>query len=51
MKLDIALPTMEKALGSRDRAEWLKASFLDYLRRDDSLTYSVVFTVTGVKPD
>lgn len=50
LKLDIALPAMAKALNSRIEAEALRDAFLAYLRRDDTLTYSVVFTVVGTKP-
>lgn len=50
LKLDIALPLAAQALGSMEAARALKIRFLDYLRRDDSLTYSVVFTVVGTKP-
>jgi SAM-dependent methyltransferase len=49
LKLDIALPIMEHALDGREAAEQLKQRFLDYLRRDDTMTYSTVFTVTGTK--
>ncbi len=49
LKLDIALPAMAMALGDENKAHDLKAQFLDHLRRDDTLTYSVVFTVTGTK--
>jgi SAM-dependent methyltransferase len=50
MKLDIALPAAAKALGGMTEAASLKASFLNYLQREDTLTYSVLFTVTGRKP-
>lgn len=50
LKLDIALPTVAKALGSEQRAQSLKSRFMNHLRREDTLTYSVVFTVTGTKP-
>jgi SAM-dependent methyltransferase len=46
-KLDIALPTATKSLGSLDAARRLKQRFLDYLHREDTLTYSTVFTVVG----
>lgn len=48
-KLDIALPAVAKVLGSVTAAEGLKARFLNYLQREDTLTYSVLFTVTGQK--
>jgi SAM-dependent methyltransferase len=51
-KLEIALPRIAEALGSRDEAAALKAAFLEYLRREDTLTHSVAFTVCGRKrPD
>jgi SAM-dependent methyltransferase len=50
MKLDIALPAAAKALGGIAAAESLKSRFLNYLQREDTLTYSVLFTVTGQKP-
>lgn len=49
MKLDIALPAAAKALGGRAAAEDLKTRFLQYLCREDTLTYSVLFTVFGRK--
>lgn len=50
LKLDIALPAIARAIG-REAAEGLKSAFLAYLLREDTLTYSVVFTVTGVVPE
>jgi len=49
LKLDIALPTAARVLGGQDAAVALKGRFLHYLRRDDTLTYSVIFTVVGKK--
>jgi ubiquinone/menaquinone biosynthesis C-methylase UbiE len=49
-KLDIAMPSAARVLGGEDAANSLKARFIDYLKRDDTLTYSVVFTVVGTKP-
>jgi ubiquinone/menaquinone biosynthesis C-methylase UbiE len=49
-KLDIVLPAAAKILGSETAARALKRRFLEYLRRDDTLTYSVAFTVVGQKP-
>jgi ubiquinone/menaquinone biosynthesis C-methylase UbiE len=49
MKLDIAMPAAAIALGSESAAQSLKKKFLDYLRREDTLTYSIVFTVNGSK--
>jgi SAM-dependent methyltransferase len=48
-KLDIAMPIAAKLLGSGEAAQSLKSRFLEYLLRDDSLTYSVIFTVIGNK--
>jgi ubiquinone/menaquinone biosynthesis C-methylase UbiE len=49
-KLDIVLPAATKILGSEVEALALKRRFLEFLKRDDSLTYSVAFTVVGQKP-
>jgi ubiquinone/menaquinone biosynthesis C-methylase UbiE len=49
-KLDIVLPAAAKILGSEVEALALKRRFLEFLQRDDSLTYSVAFTVVGQKP-
>lgn len=49
LKLDIAKAQMAKALGSKAEAEEQIQRFLEYLCRPDTLTYSVQFTVTGVK--
>jgi ubiquinone/menaquinone biosynthesis C-methylase UbiE len=48
-KLDIVLPVAADILGSAEEAMSLKERFLEYLRRDDTLTYSVVFTAVGTK--
>ncbi len=48
-KLEIAMPAAANALGSLAEAELLKERFLAYFDREDSLTYSVVFTVVGTK--
>jgi SAM-dependent methyltransferase len=50
LKLDIALPMMAKALGSQKRAAQLKADLLDYFRKEETLSYSVMFTIVGSKP-
>ncbi len=50
LKLDIAFPAIVTALGSVEAAESLRNRFLEHLRNPETLTYSVVFTVTGVKP-
>jgi SAM-dependent methyltransferase len=49
-KLEIARPQLKSILGSDDAALAFSAHFLEYLRRPDTLTYSCLFTVTGVKP-
>ena len=49
LKLDIARPAAVRALGSEVAAVNLVSRFLEYLHRDDTLTYSTVFTVTGMK--
>lgn len=49
LKLDIALPVITQAMGSLELAHHVKQRFLDYLLREDTLTYSMVFTVTGRK--
>jgi hypothetical protein len=41
---------MATALGSGYEADEEIRRFLNYLRRQDTLTYSNVFTVTGEKP-
>lgn len=50
LKLEIAKPRMQDALGSAYEAEEEARRFLSYLRRPDTLTYSNVFTVVGEKP-
>lgn len=49
LKLDIAIPTIASALGSLSSAMAFKERFIGYLRRGDTLTYSVLFTVSGKK--
>jgi hypothetical protein len=49
LKLEIAKPRMQDALGSAYEAEEEVRRFLSYLRRPDTLTYSNVFTVVGEK--
>jgi NADPH:quinone reductase-like Zn-dependent oxidoreductase/SAM-dependent methyltransferase len=51
LKLDIVRPAAAKILGSDAEAATLKTRYLNYLRRTDTLTYSTVFTVSGVKPE
>lgn len=48
-KLDIAARAGRQVLGKETYAR-LKQRFLDYLQREDTLTYSVAFTVVGRKP-
>ena len=43
-KLEIALPQITAALGNTEKAKDLKAAFISYLLREDSLTYSVLFS-------
>lgn len=50
LKLDIALPVITTAFGGDRAAYQFKQRFLDYLRRDDTLSYSILFTVTGQIP-
>lgn len=50
LKLEIAKPRMQQALGSGYEADEEVRRFLSYLRRPDTLTYSNVFTVAGEKP-
>lgn len=50
LKLEIAKPRMQEALGSGYEAEEEVRRFLSYLRRPDTLTYSTAFTVVGEKP-
>jgi SAM-dependent methyltransferase len=47
-KLAIAEPIISQACGA-DRARELIAGFLDYLQDDNTLTFSMLFTVTGQK--
>jgi ubiquinone/menaquinone biosynthesis C-methylase UbiE len=50
LKLEIALPKIAEILGGERAAREQAQRFLEYLRRRDTLTYSNVFTVTGLKP-
>jgi ubiquinone/menaquinone biosynthesis C-methylase UbiE len=50
LKLEIAVPLIARILGDERAAREQAQRFLEYLRRPDTLTYSNVFTVTGVKP-
>jgi SAM-dependent methyltransferase len=50
LKFDIARPQMARILGSEEEAKKQIEKYLQYLRRPDTITYSIVFTVTGEKP-
>lgn len=50
LKLAIALPLIEAALGSRSHAEDFTLRYLEQLDGEASLTYSVQFTVVGQVP-
>jgi hypothetical protein len=50
LKLQIAVPQIARILGDEQAARVQVQRFLEYLRRPDTLTYSNVFTVSGVKP-
>ena len=49
LKLDIALPRAANIFGEQE-AQALKKRFLEYLRDENTLTYSVLFTVIGQTP-
>jgi SAM-dependent methyltransferase len=49
-KFAIVLPVAADVLGGEPAALALRDRFLNYLQREDSLTYSVIFTVEGTKP-
>lgn len=49
LKLDIAFPQIAQVLGQQGAKKQVD-SFLEYLQRPDTLTYSTVFTVVGEKP-
>ena len=50
LKLEIAVPRIARILGDERAAREQAQRFLEYLLRPDTLTYSNVFTVTGIKP-
>jgi len=50
LKLDVARPAITRALGSADRARRAIDAFLRFLDQENTLTYSVAFTVTGRVP-
>ena len=49
LKLDIALPEIIKALGSKDKATQFKNDYMNYLKDESTLTFSNLFTLTGKK--
>jgi ubiquinone/menaquinone biosynthesis C-methylase UbiE len=49
LKLEIALPQIARVLGGESAAREHTQRFLKYLRRPDTLTYSILFTVVGKK--
>jgi SAM-dependent methyltransferase len=49
LKLEIAAPQLARLLGSEREAREQSRRFLEYLCRQDTLTYSTVFTVSGEK--
>jgi ubiquinone/menaquinone biosynthesis C-methylase UbiE len=49
LKLEIARPQLAQIFGGENEAKKHIGAFLEYLSRPDTLTYSTVFTVTGVK--
>lgn len=49
LKLEIAFPQIAQVLGQQGARKQID-SFLEYLQRPDTLTYSTVFTVVGEKP-
>ncbi|MEU7576521.1 methyltransferase domain-containing protein [Streptomyces sp. NPDC041068] len=50
LKLDIARPFLHRALGSQAAADRAASLFLDFLDDENTLTYCVAFTVTGLCP-
>lgn len=49
LKFDIALPMAVKIHGEK-KAKELKQAFLNYLLREDTLTFSILFTIVGETP-
>lgn len=49
-KLEIARPLIGEAMGSDAEAEGLMQSLLSFFDDPETLTYSILFTVTGEKP-
>jgi SAM-dependent methyltransferase len=50
-KLSALLPKMEKALNSLQKAIQLKNDCLAYLQHEDTLLYSILFSVSAIKPE
>ncbi|MEV0600355.1 hypothetical protein AB0I82_13805 [Streptomyces sp. NPDC050315] len=50
LKLDVARPAITHAVGSAEQAGRAIETFMRFLENEDSLTYSVSFTVTGRVP-
>jgi len=49
LKFDIALPMAAKIHGEK-KAKKLKEAYLNYLLREDTLTFSILFTIVGETP-
>jgi len=50
LKLDILMPALTRILGQEASARTAVRSFMNYLDRPDTLTYSVAFCVRGRRP-
>ena len=50
LKLEIAFPAIAEAVGGQEEARKLIQQFMEQLCREDTLTYSNVFTIVGTKP-
>jgi len=49
LKLDIATPQIIACLGNKRDALAYKTKYLEYLKRDDTMSYSILFNVSGTK--
>jgi ubiquinone/menaquinone biosynthesis C-methylase UbiE len=49
LKLDIALPQIEQALGSCEAAYHFKEQYINYLNREDTFSYSIIMTLIANK--
>jgi len=49
-KMTTLLPIMEKALGNKQNAIKLKEDCLSYLQHKETLLYSILFSVSAIKP-